>query len=353
MKILLTGCAGFAGFTLAKGLLHADSSLELLGLDNLSRPGAERNAEGLRELGVNLTRGDVRLASDVEALPDANWVIDCSANPSVLAGVDGQASSRQLLEHNLLGTINLLEYCKARKAGLILLSTSRVYSARDLAAIPVSERDGQYALAEDLSAPGVTPQGIAEDFPTTAPISLYGASKLASEALILEYAEAFGFPVWINRCGVLAGAGQFGKADQGIFSFWIHSFREKRPLKYVGFGGSGLQVRDALHPRDLASLLLRQMQEPGREAPRVLNLGGGPANATSLRKLSAWCEERFGPNEVTASEEERPYDAPWIVMDSTRAEEAWNWKPQTSLKVILEEIAAHAETHSNWLRQTT
>ena len=61
------------------------------------------------------------------------------------------------------------------------------------------------------------------------PLSLYGASKLASETLILEYGECFGFPVWINRCGVLAGAGQFGKADQGIFSFWIHSFKEKIP----------------------------------------------------------------------------------------------------------------------------
>ena len=353
MKILLTGCAGFAGFTLAKGLLHADSSLELLGLDNLSRPGSERNAEALRELGANFVRGDVRLASDVDALPDVDWVIDCSANPSVLAGVDRQASSRQLLEHNLLGTINLLECCKARNAGLILLSTSRVYSAGDLAAIPVSERDDQYAPAEDFSDRGVTSRGLAEDFPTTAPISLYGASKLASETLILEYAEAFDFPVWINRCGVLAGAGQFGKADQGVFSFWIHSFREKRPLRYIGFGGSGLQVRDALHPRDLVPLLLRQMQEPDRQALRVLNLGGGTANATSLRKLSAWCEKRFGPNQVVSSNEKRPYDAPWIVMDSSRAKEVWDWRAETSLEAILEEIADHAETHPNWLRQTT
>ena len=257
------------------------------------------------------------------------------------------------MEHNLLGTINLLEYCKAHKAGLILLSTSRVYSAQDLAAIPVSERDGQYAPAEDFSAPGVTSRGLAEDFPTSAPISLYGASKLASEALILEYSQAFGFPVWINRCGVLAGAGQFAKADQGVFSFWIHSFREKRPLRYVGFGGSGLQVRDALHPRDLVPLLLRQMQESDRQAHRVLNVGGGPTNSTSLRKLSEWCEKRFGPNEVVSSIEERPYDAPWIVMDSSRAREAWDWRPETSLDTILSEIADYAETHPDWLRQTT
>src|SRR6185312_13208555 len=97
--------------------------------------------------------------------------------------------------------------------------------------------------------------GVAENFSTQAPVSLYGSAKLASELLSLEYGEAFGFPVFVNRCGVLAGAGQFGKADQGIFSFWIHSWKSKRPLKYIGFGGQGHQVRDCLHPRDLTTLL--------------------------------------------------------------------------------------------------
>ena len=319
MKILLTGCCGFAGITLAKALSESVDSLSIVGLDNLSRSGSESNIKALRRLGVNLVRGDVRKASDIDALPDANWVIDCSANPSVLAGLGDQASSRQLIEHNLLGTINLLEYCKVRNAGLILLSTSRVYSAKDLATLPMTQNNDQYTLDPRHLGIGISEQGISEAFPTTAPISLYGASKLASEALILEYAEAFDFPAWINRCGVLAGAGQFGRADQGIFSYWIHSFREKKPLKYVGFGGSGLQVRDALHPRDLAPLIVRQIQEPQKDTPRTINLGGGLNNAISLRKLSAWCEERFGPNKVNATSEERSYDAPWIVMDSSLA----------------------------------
>ena len=87
-------------------------------------------------MGVNLIRGDIRSQSDIDAIPEVDWVIDCAANPSVLAGLNGQSSSRQLMEHNLLGTINLLEYCKKYKAGLILLSTSRVYSAVELAALP-------------------------------------------------------------------------------------------------------------------------------------------------------------------------------------------------------------------------
>jgi CDP-paratose 2-epimerase len=166
----------------------------------------------------------------------------------------------------------------------------------------------------------------------------------------MEYAESFDFPVWINRCGVLAGAGQFGKADQGIFSYWIHSFREKKPLQYIGFNGSGHQVRDALHPKDLVPLLSQQMMEPDWKAPKIVNLGGGNENSMSLKELSSWCQDRFGENEVIASNEIRPMDAPWIVMDSTTAQNAWNWRVETKIEDILNEIAQHAEENATWLK---
>jgi len=347
MKVLVTGICGFAGSSIAKTLLQSHSNLQIIGLDNYSRKGSELNISQLSNLGINLIRGDIRSQSDIDALPKVDWVIDCAANPSVLAGLDGQSSSRQLLEHNLLGTINLLEYCKRHKVGLILLSTSRVYSASELATLPVESSGYRFELL-DCDVRGASSVGISEDFPTTAPLSLYGASKLASETLILEYGACFDFPVWINRCGVLAGAGQFGKADQGIFSFWIHSFREKKPLKYIGFNGTGHQVRDALHPKDLVPLLSRQMLEPDWEAPKVINLGGGVENSLSLKELSSWCEDRFGQNEVLASQDERLMDAPWIVMNITTAQNAWNWNVQTKIVEILEEISNHAEKHPEW-----
>ncbi|MDA7823555.1 NAD-dependent epimerase/dehydratase family protein [Opitutales bacterium] len=348
MKILITGVAGFAGNAIAKALLDSYSNLQIVGLDNFSRKGSELNISDLTNLGINLIRGDIRSQSDIDDLPKVDWVIDCAANPSVLAGIDGKSSSRQLMEHNLLGTINLLEYCKNHKAGLILLSTSRVYSVSELAALPVKSSDNRFEL-QDCDISGANSSGISENFPTTAPLSLYGASKMASETLIMDYGECFNFPVWINRCGVLAGAGQFGKADQGIFSFWIHSYREKKPLKYIGFNGTGHQVRDALHPKDLVPLLSRQMLEPDREAPKIINLGGGVENSLSLKELSNWCEDRFGQNEVLSSQDERPMDAPWIVMDSTTAQNAWSWNVKTEIEQIFEEIANHAETNPDWL----
>ena len=352
MKILITGICGFAGSLIAKNFLQIHTNLQIVGLDNFSRKGSELYISELTNLGIDLVRGDIRSQSDIDPLPKVDWVIDCAANPSVLAGMDGKSSSRQLMEHNLLGTINLLEFCKRHKAGLILLSTSRVYSASKLAALPVELYDERFKQS-DCDSKGASSLGIAEDFLTTAPLSLYGASKLASETLILEYGECFDFPVWINRCGVLAGAGQFGKADQGIFSYWIHSFREKNPLEYIGFNGKGYQVRDALHPKDLVPLLSRQILDPNSEAPKIINLGGGIENAMSLKELSNWCEDRFGPNVVLPSKEQRPMDAPWIVMDSTTAHNAWNWSVKTKIEKILDEIAEHAEKNPDWLRKTS
>jgi CDP-paratose 2-epimerase len=349
IKVLVTGCCGFAGFNIIKSLSNCSNIFEFWGLDNLTRKGSEISVSSLLKLGVHIIRGDVRIQSDIDALPAVDWVIDCAANPSVLAGLDDQTSSRQVMEHNILGTINLLEYCKKYRAGIILLSTSRVYSASELAALPVKPSNNRFELKQSETA-GVSSSGISEVFPTSAPLSLYGASKLASEQLILEYSYNFDFPAWINRCGVLAGAGQFGKADQGIFSYWIHSFKEKKSLKYIGFDGSGHQVRDALHPRDLVPLLSRQLMKPNWDAPKIINVGGGVENSISLKQLSDWCEKRFGPNEVISSSESRPMDAPWIVMDSTVAQNIWNWRVETKIDQILDEIANHAEENPSWLK---
>ena len=326
------------------------------GVDNFIRPGSETNAGRLRALGVEVLHGDIRAASDVDALPKADCLIDAAANPSVLAGVDGKSSSRQVVEHNLLGTVNLLEYCRRHAAGCVLLSTSRVYSIPPLAGLPVEVAGNAFRLRGDAPLPtGVSTEGMREDFSVAAPVSLYGATKLASEVLALEYGASFGFPVWVNRCGVLAGAGQFGRADQGILAYWINAWLRRKPLRYIGFGGNGAQVRDAFHPRDLAELLVRQMEcapEAATGKPRVVNVGGGSGNVFSLATLSEWCRQRFGEFTVTADAQPRAFDIPWMVMDNALARQTWGWQPQTSLEIILDEIARHAANHPGWLEMS-
>lgn len=350
MRLLITGICGFAGSTLAKAWLEADASLSVYGLDNFIRAGSEENRIHLQKYGVKLFHGDIRVASDFETLPKVDWVIDAAANPSVLAGVDGYSSSRQLIEHNLLGTVNILEYCKKHGTGFIMLSTSRVYSSTLLSKLIVEPVAQAFRLSEgQLLPPGLSSAGVSETFSTAAPISLYGSTKLASEILALEYGETFNYPVWINRCGVMAGAGQFGKADQGIFAYWINAYLRRRPLKYIGFGGNGFQVRDCLHPRDLIPLLQKQTTAPHGQKVRLVNIGGGVSQAMSLAELSAWCATRFGLHSIAHEPATRRFDIPWLIMDCSLAELTWKWRPQTQLNHILDEIACHAQQHPDWL----
>ena len=353
MKIFITGICGFVGTAIARRIREVLPDSEVFGLDNLSRGGSEINRR-LAKYGIRTSHGDIRLASDLECLPLADWVIDAAALPSVLAGVDGRSSSRQVVEHNLLGTINILEYCRRANAGFILLSTSRVYAIGPLCELPL-EIDGKRFTPRfsKIQVQGISSAGANEEFSTAAPVSLYGATKLASEILALEYGDAFGLPVWINRCGVLAGAGQFGIAEQGIFSFWLHARRAKRPLRYIGFGGKGLQVRDALHPDDLADLILKQLQSSETKPYRICNVGGGIDRSMSLLELNEWCTERFGPHQVASDTTDRRFDIPWLVLDSARARALWNWNPRRSLSSILMEIAEHAEKNPDWLERTT
>lgn len=354
MKLLITGICGFAGSTLALHLRELKPGLEIFGVDNFIRAGSELNRRRLQSAGIKILHGDLRSADDVTALPAANWVLDAAANPSVLAGIAGSGtSSRQLMQHNLDGTINVLEYCRQHSAGFTLLSTSRVYSIPPLASLKMEMVGKTFRLAANQTLPvGVSTHGISEKFSVAPPVSLYGASKVCSEALALEYGMTFNFPVWINRLGVLAGAGQFGRADQGIFSFWIHSCAAKRPLKFIGFGGEGYQVRDCLHPRDLGEVLLRQMETKPAPGEAITNFAGGVANSMSLRELHHWCENRFGAHTVQHEPTDRPFDLPWVVLDSSLAQKRFGWKAATSLHAILDEIAQHAKQNPDWLNLT-
>jgi CDP-paratose 2-epimerase len=346
MKILITGVCGFVGSSLAESLPQRREGLSICGIDNLMRPGSELNRERLRKLGVEFVHGDIRSASDFEGLPKADWVIDAAANPSVLAGMGGGGSSRQLFEHNLGSLVNVVEYCRAHGAGLVVLSSSRVYSIQALRAMPLKVENDAFRPIDGAM------RGIGVDFSTAAPVSLYGATKLAAEAVALDYGDAFGFPVWVNRCGVLAGAGQFGTPGQGIFSYWINAHLRRRPLRYIGFDGAGHQVRDAFHPRDLAALVDAEMRVSRTGGQRIYTAGGGADNAMSLRQLTGWCDARFGPHAPQPDPRPRTYDVPWLVMDNAGPQRDFGWRPQIALTDLLGEIAAHALGHSDWLERS-
>lgn len=338
MRILITGGAGFIGSSLARSFKKEDPSAVVVAVDNLKRRGAELNLALFKNAGIQFVHGDIRNQSDLEDLPgNFDIFIEASAEPSVLAGVTSSAS--YLLQTNLGGTLNCLEFSRRRAGSFVFLSTSRVYSIRPLCEIKLVETQSRFEIADDQNCAGVSSKGIAEDFPTHLPRSLYGATKLASELIIQEYAEAYGLRAVINRCGVIAGPGQFGKVEQGVFTLWVANHFYQKSLKYTGFGGQGKQVRDLLHPEDLFLLIRKQLSKIEECSGEVFNIGGGTAVSTSLLELTALCQ-RVSGNRVSLETESQTstVDIPLYISDYRKAAQRFSWQPEHSVEMIVEDI---------------
>jgi CDP-paratose 2-epimerase len=339
MKILITGGAGFVGASLACAFKRHEPATDVVVLDNLRRRGSELNLARFRELGIRFVHGDIRSPADLEDLPGTfDTVIEASAEPSVLAGLDG--SPRYVLDTNLVGTLHCLEFARKRAGSLVFLSTSRVYSIEPLRELRLAESPTRFELAPEQVLPGLSAAGVGEGFITHQPRSLYGATKLASELILQEYVQTYGMRAVINRCGVIAGPGQFGKVDQGVFTLWVANHYFQKPLRYTGFGGTGKQVRDLLHPEDLFSLLTTQLSQIDRVSGRVFNVGGGRAISTSLLEYTRLCEEATGRTTAIASDPTTtPVDIPLYLSDTSLVRRTFGWEPKRDARAIVQEIA--------------
>ena len=191
-KILITGGAGFVGSNIAVALKRHYSDLEVIALDNLYRKGSELNLPRLKKNGVEFIRGDVRNPQDIAMAGKIDFLIECSAEPSVLAGKDGDTD--YLVQTNLYGAVNCAEYCRKNNAGMIFLSTSRVYPIEPLLNCSLTENSTRFELSDEQSVSGLSSKGVSEDFPMKGARSIYGATKYAAEIMIEEYRQAFSIP---------------------------------------------------------------------------------------------------------------------------------------------------------------
>jgi CDP-paratose 2-epimerase len=322
------------GANLCLGLRRRHPDWELVAFDNLKRRGSELNLARLREAGVTFVHGDVRAPEDLAPLREIDALVECSAEPSVMAGVGG--SPDYVVQTNLVGAYNCLELARVAGAQLVFLSTSRVYPVATLEAARYDEAETRFEWTDEQAVPGLSSQGVAEHLPLAGARTLYGASKLSAELLIAEYAETYGLDAVVDRCGVIAGPWQMGKVDQGVFTFWMLWHHLGRPLRYIGYGGSGKQVRDLLHVEDLVELIDEQLTGRERWRGAVVNVGGGREVSLSLQETTALCRELTG-NEVpvTAAGESRPGDLRIFLSDCRRLHGMTDWRPRRDARTIL------------------
>jgi CDP-paratose 2-epimerase len=342
VRALVTGGAGFVGASVCVALAERNPDWELIAFDNLKRRGSELNLPRLREAGVTFVHGDVREPGDLMAVPRVDALIECSAEPSVLAGYGIQAD--YVARTNLLGAYHCLKLARRDDALFLFLSTSRVYPIEALNSLQLMEAETRFELAPEQRLPGVSDAGISEAFPLVGARTLYGTTKLAGELLAAEYADAFGLRTVIDRCGVIAGPWQLGRVDQGVFTHWVLSHHFARPLQYIGYGGSGKQVRDLLSVADLVELIDDQLRRPEAWAGFTGNVGGGRDCSLSLLEATELCRELTG-NEIPieGTSEGRPGDVPLYISDCGHLFERTDWRPSRTPREILADIHAWVE----------
>ena len=337
MKILITGGCGFVGSNLALSLIKEFPDSEIIAFDNLKRRGSELNIKRLKAAGIRFVHGDIRNEEDLDALSKLDIVIDASAEPSVLAGIEG--GHKQLININLNGTINILNLALKNKSAFIFLSTSRVYPIEHINEIIVEEEETRFTISDRQNFSGISADGISEEFSLEGYRSIYGASKLASELMIHEYTHFFGLRSIINRCGVIAGPYQMGKVDQGVTVLWLAKHFWKKELGYFGYGGTGKQVRDILHVDDLCDLIKLQIRDISLFNGKVFNVGGGLESSLSLQELTVLCQNITGNTiPIKSVTNDRIADIRLYITDNARITNICGWKPQRTPKDIVTDI---------------
>ncbi|NKC30536.1 NAD-dependent epimerase/dehydratase family protein [Falsiroseomonas selenitidurans] len=327
--IVITGGAGFIGCNLADSYLR--EGRDVVVLDNLSRPGVEQNLAWLKDRhGDRLSWQAADLRDEPlmrELLRDAGAVFHLAAQTAVTTSLDSPVAD---FEVNARGTLNLLEAVRrsGRATPVIFASTNKVYgNLGDLAML----------LQEDRCVPAdtvVAMRGIGEQRPLDF-CTPYGCSKGVADQYVLDYAQSYGLPTAVLRMSCIYGPRQFGTEDQGwVAHFVIRALRGEPITLY----GDGRQVRDILHVQDAVAAYRALLSRIDALRGQAFNLGGGPANAVSLRMVLREIARLVGHEPVVSHGETRQGDQAYFVADTTKLEAALGWAPRIAWRPGLEDL---------------
>lgn len=328
--VLVTGGAGFIGSNIADRL--ARDGHDVLIYDALARPGVERNLAWLVErhpARISSVKADIRDADALaEAAKDASAVFHMAAQVAVTTSMEDPVAD---FEINIRGTLNLLEALRRRSdpAPLVFASTNKVYG--DLADIALDLVEDRYLPHDpDIRASGIS-EARALDFHTP-----YGCSKGAADQYVLDYGRSFGVPTAVLRMSCIYGQRQMGTEDQGWVAHFVIRALQGEPISIFG---DGAQVRDVMDIADAVDAYMAVWRQIERVKGRAFNLGGGPANAISLRQLVEHLEALTGRAVDTHHADWRAGDQRWFVADSRAARATLGLKPPRRWREGVEALA--------------
>ena len=329
--VLVTGGAGFVGCNLADRLASEGHRVRIF--DALARPGVETNLEWLCQRHgdrIEPVIADVRDAAALNAA--ARGIAAAYHFAAQVAVTTSMTDPAQDFAINVGGTFNLLEAVRAAGKGIpvIFASTNKVYG--DLAEFGSQLTPHGYApLDEQLARHGVS-EAQPLDFHTP-----YGCSKGAADQYVLDWCRSFGVPSLVFRMSCIYGERQMGTEDQGWVAHFLIRALEGEPITLYG---NGHQVRDVLHVSDAVEAYLAAWRRIDAVQGRVFNLGGGPANAITLRQLIEEMGAVIGRKVAWSTSDWRPGDQRWFVADSRAADAALALPPRLGWRQGVARLAA-------------
>jgi CDP-paratose 2-epimerase len=332
--ILITGGAGFIGSNLADRL--AGLGHEVLVYDALARPGVERNLRWLEARHGRRIRSIVADVRDRDRLAgaaaEAEAVFHFAAQVAVTTSLSDPGED---FEVNAGGTFALLEAVrrKGRRTPVIFASTNKVYG--DLGDIELELHADAYAPADaTLRASGIN-EHRPLDFHTP-----YGCSKGAADQYVLDYGRSFDLPTCVLRMSCIYGPRQMGTEDQGwVAHFLIRALKGEPIVIY----GDGRQVRDVLNVADAVDAYVAAWKRIDQVKGCAFNLGGGPANAVSLRQLVGHIQDLAGRRVELRFEDWRAGDQRYFVADARAARRALDLRAPLDWRTGVTQLA-------RWLR---
>ncbi|HAX41468.1 MAG TPA: GDP-mannose 4,6-dehydratase [Bryobacteraceae bacterium] len=317
---LITGGAGFIGSNLAARLLRAGHEVRVL--DDLSRPGSERNLAWLRSLGGGLRFWQAGINDRQTLAEAATGVAQVYHLAGQVAVTKSVADPRGDFLANALGTLNLLEAVRAKSpdAAVVLASTNKVYGS--LAGQRVDLGEGRYRLVD-------FPLGIPETFPLDFH-SPYGCSKGAADQYVRDYHRIYGLRTVVFRQSCIYGPRQFGLSDQGWLAWFVLAALKGMPIQ---IDGDGCQVRDVLFVEDLLDAYELAAGRVEECAGEVFNIGGGPERVLAIwRDVAPLLERLTGRLPVVQFGPWRPGDQKVFISDTRKVRERLGWWPRVSVE---------------------
>ena len=326
MKYFVTGGCGFIGTNLALSF-DKKNYKNILVLDNLSKPTANKNLSILKQNNISFSKIDIaKSQKKIENLIK-------KFKPKVIFHLAGQVAMSTSLKDpyldfqgNVQSTINLLEAIRkfSNKTILIFASTNKVYG--DLENFNYLENKTRYIIKNNFS-------GFSEkntlDFK-----SPYACSKGSADQYVLDYARVYNLNTIVFRHSSVYGGRQFFTYDQGWVGWFCAQAIKHKLLKKSKFSisGNGKQVRDLIHIDDITRLYKLSFNNFQKLKGKAYNIGGGISNSLSVVELLNFLQNKLDIKLNFYRISKRAFDQKIFISDNKRIYKDLKWKPLIGYK---------------------